>query len=34
MAHAEMSDECRMCSEVCRQAAMSCRKMLDSMSMV
>lgn len=33
MKHADMSDECRMCAEVCRQSAMTCQKMMDSMSM-
>jgi hypothetical protein len=33
MMHADMSEECKMCAEVCRQAAMACQKMMDSMSM-
>jgi hypothetical protein len=33
MKHADMSDECKMCAEVCRQLMMSCQKMMDSMSM-
>ena len=33
MMHADMSEECKMCAEVCRQAAMTCQKMMDSMSM-
>jgi len=30
---ADMSEEAKMCAEVCRQCAMSCKKMMDAMSM-
>lgn len=31
MKHSDMSDDCRMCSEVCRQCAMEIQKMMDAM---
>ena len=32
MTHSEMHEDCAMCAEVCRQCAMACQKMMDSMS--
>jgi hypothetical protein len=32
MAHADMSDECKMCADVCRQCAMACQAMMDAMA--
>ena len=31
MKHADMSDDCRMCAEVCRQCAMAMQKMADAL---
>ena len=33
MNHAEMSDDCKMCAEVCRQCAIACETIMDSMEM-
>jgi hypothetical protein len=33
MTHADMSDDCKMCAEVCRQCAVACETIMDSMEM-
>ena len=33
MNHADMSDDCKMCAEVCRQCAIACETIMDSMEM-